>query len=271
MIPDDLFRYIEQLVKRRPDNFILWSRLAQAREETGDLRGAKAAYQMVLSLDPQRQQGYLAVARVSKKLGQAAEAQKLRYKSYLLTSGWPNHLHVGDYCYRNGDYALAAQHYKAAVQSGGSGCYVLNYLAAALVKQGKLQEAIGAWESSLKISGANPKNLYNIGWGYGKLGSWTTAEHYLNVALRTNEHCKAQFKLSPEALRHVHCLLAWVYTRQGKPFQSAYQSMLSRPGSQRTVTRIALALFIVLFIGLVIVVVIVKRSLAAEARRPSPQ
>ena len=277
---------LEPLVAKKPGDRDLWGALGWARENARDLKGARAAYQRTLQLDPGDAIAYADLARIARKLHHPAEARKLRDKANALPHSWPEHLWLGRHQFYD-DYGSVISNLQAALQLGGPRCYTLNMLGYAFYRQRKWRQARETWASCLKTNPKSAKVSCWIGNACWRLRDWRSAEFYYRNALkidpkRVGYRCNLAYVLYEQdklteaeaearaVLKRdpnnsaAHHWLSHVYRRKGEPFRSIYHEIMSRPSARRIALIVLIVVSAVFVAAVVAVVVVIRRRLAPD-------
>jgi GWxTD domain-containing protein len=123
-----------------------------------DLQGARARLERAYRLAPQREDLAVAYAqalfrlkdfvRVKDTLSPWADAEALAPEVPAL---------LGQACHALGEFAEAAEHYKAYLVRFGANVDILNFLGTCYFQLGNREEALKAWTKSLEVSPDQPK------------------------------------------------------------------------------------------------------------------
>ena len=285
--PSILAKRLEIVGRKRLFDRGLWETLGWAREESSDLKGAQTAYQKELSLDPQNPITYIDLVRVTHKLGEKNEANKLQSLADSLPYDWQNHLWAGLCYYDHKDYANAERHLEAALKTGVSRYIILDYLGCVLSKQKKYEQAIHTWQSALRIYPKNVDTLADLAYAYGEIRNYQEYERCVRKLLEIDNkdigarcglvwvlrkqgkynEAKAEaemvIKLDPKNL-YAHRMLAKIYRRQGKPLQEVYHLVLSLPNVRRAIGPVLIMLSIIFIVLMTILALAIKHHLTPD-------
>jgi tetratricopeptide (TPR) repeat protein len=197
------FQKVREHVTRNPKSAQMQIYLGTQLQISGDLVGARNAYEAAESADPASVRAKLALAQLDLREGHLDEARK---RASAVASGSkdvvPARLMLGDIEANAGNHAAAIEQYRKVLGSAPESVRALNGIAYQLAEYQRLpDEALKFAEKAAEIAPDDDAVKDTIGWVLYRKGVYKTAVHHLRSAAANNNLVVAKYHLAMAYLK----------------------------------------------------------------------
>ncbi len=187
----------------RTDDWTRWNDYGIGLFLQGDLKGASAAFQKIIDVDPGRADAWVNLGRAAVQEGDMGRARQVLEKALALKP----HLAAAHYFYarvlRNvGDYDGAAQHLQQVLAQYPRDRVALNDLGRVRFLQRRYEEAVQQFQAVFKIDPEDLQAHYNLMLCYQGLGRDADAEREQKLYLRFKADESSQAITGPYRRQH---------------------------------------------------------------------
>ena len=152
------------LIKKYPDEFMIWNLLGAANAGLGRLVEARVAFQRVVELNPSYADGYNNLGAISREQGKLDSALKAYNKALSLNPDFAEaHHNKGIVLASQGKLDGAIDAYNKALSINPEYVEAYNNIGIALADQGKSEEAIEAYNKALSLNPKSSEASHNMG------------------------------------------------------------------------------------------------------------
>lgn len=256
--------HYQEAIRNFPADHALYTGIAEAYRDSGDLQNAEGAYRRALEVSPGDRESLLGLAAVYITAGQYDKAvvqlkkaettapldkdihrqlaevyQKMgdsvnAASEYALAGVQPEkpliNTGVGDTFFAAKEYEKAAEAYRVEIEGNPGNGDLRRRLGNALMLAGRDDAAIAAYREALRLRTETLTIHYNLGVLYEKKGNNDEAVVEYKQALKAGESADARYRL------------AGIYTRRGSLSQAAEQYRIllaASPADQDILTKLA--------------------------------
>ncbi|MFQ5777322.1 MAG: tetratricopeptide repeat protein [Terriglobia bacterium] len=225
---DEAIASMRQARERFPDDKDLDLQIAALLGENGDVEGAVALLDPLLTGSPQDRPVYLTLAQIYERNKRYPEAEDAVAQAEEVSSSPSEREFVyfmrGALYERQKMYERAEEQFRQVLELNPESAVTLNYLGYMFADQGmKLEEAVELIQRALQLDPYNGAYLDSLGWAYFRLQQFGQAEEFLLKAVK---------RLSNDPTIHDH--LGDVYYELGRLHLAVKAWERSRQEWQRT-------------------------------------
>jgi tetratricopeptide (TPR) repeat protein/DNA-binding winged helix-turn-helix (wHTH) protein len=177
-------------LSRNPNLDVVHLALGDLLRRTGKYLEAEAAYMEALRINPKNVDAMLDLAGVYRLQQRPSQAEGLLRNAIGLQPGnWRAYASLGNFYYRGGDYAAAAQQYGTILTFDDSNEDALLGLASSLMLDGDFEGATPVFARAIDLR-PDPKTYSNLGLMYYYLGQYDAAIDAIRTGLELtpNDH-----------------------------------------------------------------------------------
>lgn len=182
--PERALPYLEEVVRRRPDNWKAMLAIGRIEQESERFREALATYERVLEVKPEYGPALVSAGEAAAKSGDGDRARKYFEKALGIDGKDADALNqMGLLSARANDYEGAREWFQRAITAQRDHAGAINNLGVLYAKTGKMNDAVAAFRYGLEAAPDDETLYLNLGRLYVSLGERERAKEVLGRLL----------------------------------------------------------------------------------------